>query len=380
MISFFSIGIGVGYALLILFLLVGWIRQKTISTPSEIKTSKFVSVIIPARNEENNILKTLQSIEKQDYLKSDFEIIVIDDASTDLTKKICDDFFNQHHNLQGKVVTLAEIEQNTSPKKRALSHGIALAKGDIIITTDADCEANPHWITAHVQQYEQDVVRFVSGTVIFHPLNNTFDHIQALEFMSLVASGAGAIGNKLPLMCNGANLSFLKSAFDEVGGYLGNTQYASGDDVFLMTKIMQKFGHQAVTFLKNPQALTMTVPKENLSDFLHQRIRWASKSKAYRSFLSIFSAIIVLLMNVQLFFLSIFVFFQPQHIYLLGIAWGLKLSVDFLMLVAFAKFINQQKILWYFLPSQLFVMIYTVTAGFLGIAGKFEWKGREYNN
>lgn len=380
MIPLISIGISIGYVGLILFLFIGWVRQKKRNGAITIKHPVFVSVIIPARNEEANILHTLQSIEKQTYQKVNFEVIIVDDASDDLTKQICEDFFTQHPNLNGKVITIENIAENTAPKKRALNHGIAIAKGEVIITTDADCKAYPQWIEAHVERYEKDHVAFVSGAVIYQPLKTPFDYIQALEFTSLVVSGAGAIGNRLPLMSNGANLSFLKSAFETVGGYSGNTQYASGDDVFLMYKIKQQLGKDKVAFLKHPNALTATTPKERLGDFLQQRIRWASKSKAYRSFFSIFSSVIVLLMNVLLFLLSISCFFYPSLLHLTLMAWSMKMVIDFIIIQSFTTFTRQQNILWYFLPSQLFVMVYTVIVGFLGISGKFEWKGRQYKN
>lgn len=376
MISTLLLLTALAYGLLILYLARGWRRLRP--PPEQVSGNKvLVSVVIPARNEASHLSLLLGDIGRQKYPQPWLEVIVVDDASEDNTAQAARHVM-QEHLTEGQVIVLEEITPNPSPKKRALTEGVRHASGELIITTDADCRVGPQWVHAMVQHARATGAVFISGPVKYAPLTNTFSKVQALEFLSLIGAGAGAIGAGQALMSNGANLAFRRKAFEEVDGYGGNEQYASGDDVFLMMKLQKAFGKDAITFLKDRDAIVNTQPKATWREFMEQRMRWASKTKAYKSFFALFASGTVFLFNLMLLAGIALPFFRPELSGAVLKAWGLKLVVDATLLFSVAGFMKQQHLLWYYIPSQLFVVVYTSLAGFLGMTGKFSWKGRTY--
>src|SRR5690606_24407046 len=115
-----------------------------------------------------------------------------------------------------------------------------------------------------------------SGGVRIRQDGNLFSALQAMEFASLIGSGAATLALGIPVMCNGANLAFRKEAFQQAGGYGDNNHVPTGDDVFLLRRI---FSHdpRSVRFNAFPESVTETEPASTLSEFVRQRIRWASK-------------------------------------------------------------------------------------------------------
>ncbi len=371
--------IAASYLLLIYSLYRGWNQVKTFPKGNDKQVEKVkVSIVVPARDEEKNITTLLNSINEQKYPQPWIEVIIVDDASKDQTANIAGDW-SDGKTIEMKLIRLKDEEANLSPKKRALSEGISYASGDLIITTDADCRVGKNWLATIVSHYLKTEAKMLSGPVRLSPLNNFFSKIQALEFSSLVGSGAGAIGKGHPLMCNGANLAFSKEAFDEVGGYAGNETYASGDDVFLMLKMKETYGSEAICFIKDTEAIVDTPPKAGWKEFINQRTRWASKAKAYKSLFSLFASGVVFLFAVVLFLVTLA--FLAGHISLESFIalWAVKLVTDYIFLLSINRFLNRSYLMRYYFPAQLFAIGYTIIAGFLGNFGSFSWKGRSYN-
>lgn len=377
MISFISILIALSYSFLILGIARGWKKMRTATASSEPLRRVIVSVIIPARNEAGKISSLIKEISNQQYPLTWMEVIVIDDDSDDTTYEEASIEISKSP-MEGEVIHLESTYPNTSPKKRALSTGIERAKGELILTTDADCHAGLLWVKTIVNHYLETKSAFISGPVRQTPLTTVFSKIQALEFLSLVGSGAGAIGAGKALMCNGANLAFRKEDFLRVGGYEGNENYASGDDVFLMMKLQKEMGEQAISFVKSRSAIVDTEAKKSWKEFLRQRTRWASKAKAYRTTFALYASGAVLAFNALLMLSLPGLFFFPGYAQLVMILWGIKLATDATLLFPFTRFMEQQQLLWYFIPAQVFVAFYTSIAGFLGFSKSFSWKGRTF--
>jgi cellulose synthase/poly-beta-1,6-N-acetylglucosamine synthase-like glycosyltransferase len=333
--------------------------------------------VIPARNESGKIGLLLKDIGKQLYPLPWIEVVVVDDDSDDNTNQEATEALDSL-SLEGKVIRLEATGHNPSPKKRALSKGIAEATGELIITTDADCRAGEGWIKTLACYYLETDSSFISGPVRQAPLTTLFSKLQALEFLSLVGSGAGAIGAGKALMSNGANLAFRKEDFWKVGGYEGNENFASGDDVFLMMKLQKEIGDHAISFVKSRSAIVDTEAKKSWKEFLRQRTRWASKAKAYRTTFAIYASGVVLAFNALLMLSLPGLFFFPGYAQLVLILWGIKLATDATLLFPFTRFMGQQQLLWYFIPAQVFVAFYTSIAGFLGFSKSFSWKGRTF--
>ncbi len=377
MTAFFSILIAISYSLLILRIARGWRKIRPAAMQQQPSRKVKVTIVIPARNESGKIGLLIKDIGKQLYPLPWIEVVVVDDDSEDNTYQEAVESLDSL-SLEGKVIRLEATEHNPSPKKRALSKGIAEATGELIITTDADCRAGEGWIKTLVGHYLETGSSIISGPVRQTPLTTLFSKLQALEFLSLVGSGAGAIGAGKALMCNGANLAFRKEDFLKVGGYEGNENYASGDDVFLMMKLQKEIGDHAISFVKSRNAIVDTEAKESWKEFIRQRTRWASKAKAYRTMFALYASGVVLAFNVLLMLSLPGLFFFPGYAQLVLILWGIKLATDATLLFPFTRFIEQHQLMWYFIPAQVFVAFYTSIAGFLGFSKSFAWKGRVY--
>ena len=363
------------YIIIIVWFTFGWFSTNEY-LPLREKHKTKVSVIIPARNEENNIIDCLNDLINQNYPKDLFEIIIIDDDSTDKTKYLVNDFINSHPE---KEILLLSSENTSIPfkgKKQAIKAAVSISRGELIITSDADCRMGKKWILTIASFFESQKVKMIIGPVCFHNDDSVFKKLQNLEFLSLIASGAGATKISHPLMCNGANLAFSKSAYNKVmeKGEIDN--FTSGDDIFLMLKIKDNYGSSTIKFLKNNNAIVYTEAKNTIKEFFYQRIRWVSKSRGYTSLSLIFTSLIIYIFNYLLLVGAILCFFLPQFIPFILILFLIKCIIDLPILYGITKFVKRKRLLLFFLPLQLIYILYISVIGFVGNFLKFEWKGR----
>jgi cellulose synthase/poly-beta-1,6-N-acetylglucosamine synthase-like glycosyltransferase len=341
----------------------------------------FVSIIIAARNEEANIGACIQSIIEQTYPGDKFEVIVTDDHSTDETISVIESFNKKNI----KILHLADFvfEQNiNSYKKKSIETAMQFAKGELIVTTDADCVAPKKWLETLVHFYKQKFPVFVALPVKFNlpaPQDSFFKKLfkifQSLDFMTLQGITGASVFKKVHAMCNGANLAYKKEVFFEVEGFEGIDQLASGDDMLLMQKIQAQYPDE-IAFLKSKEVIVNTAPAETLKDFMNQRIRWASKTGYYNDKKITVVLLLVYLVNAWLLILGIFSFFYLDVFYLFLLSLFIKTLAELFFLFPVAQFFERQRQLWWFLPAQPFHILYTVIAGWLGKFGSYQWKGR----
>jgi len=365
--------VGSCYAIIIIAFNVAWFRLKwwknTITSP----VTK-VTVIIPVRNEEKNIIPCLEKVTTQNYPSSLYEIIVVNDSSTDHTFSLVTKFMlaNSH-----KSISLLNLSQRkTSFKKAAITRAVNITQSDLIITTDADCSMSEGWITAIAGYYEKMKPAMIAGPVCFKNEKGIFNKMQALEFLSLIASGAASIQLGMPTMCNGANLAYERSAFLQAGGYDDDLNYTSGDDIFLLHKM--KAQHKKIAFIKSREAIVETTAQPSLKMFLNQRKRWVSKSRGYTNIATITVALLVLLFNSVIVASLIMSFFFTPFLWLFLEFFIIKSVVDLPVLTGISTFANKKKLMYFYLPLQIIYPLYIVCTGFLGLFGSFEWKERKY--
>lgn len=384
MIWIFAIGIfitGIIYSSLIVFCIRGWKKLPAFKAEQNfIKPKPKFSIIIPARNEEKNISACLQSIVKQHYGPENFEIILVDDFSEDGTVAEVEKAKLSHPNHTIHICQLEKILQAgkyNSYKKLGIEEGIKRSSYDWIITTDADCVRGENWL-AEIAGFiaENEDVKLISAPVKFSYNHTFFERAQALEFSGLIGIGAACLGQKMPTMCNGANLIYSKNAFYAVNGFKGVDELASGDDEFLMHKIAEKWPDD-VKFLKSQSAIVSTPALSSLYAFIQQRKRWASKSSAYASL-----KLKALLIAVYLFYLltlvSLFLgFYNPVYFIILLTGLLLKCIPEWIFLRQLSTFFNQEKLIKYYLPTLLLQTLYVVFIGIYGNFGKYNWKGRQ---
>ncbi|MDR6194977.1 glycosyltransferase [Siphonobacter sp. SORGH_AS_0500] len=356
-----------------LALIKGWLAMPDFSIQNK-PNSLRISVIIPVRNEEKNILLLLKDLENQSFDHEQFEVLVANDNSNDRTAELVS-HFSKECTYALKLLTLTN-EPHSSPKKRAISQALHQSKHEWIVTTDGDCRVGKHWLAAIASFQQQTQARLISGPVTFHDEGKASSRIQIVEFASLIGSAAVAMFWERPNMCNGANLSYSKATFQAVGGFSGNENLASGDDEFLMHKVAARFPGE-VRFVKSTEALVTTEAHQNFRSFYQQRRRWASKWKHYQDWKVSALAIFVFLANVSCIAgVLLFSFNQLSGLVLASMAL-LKFSSEFIFLSLVLRFLGQEKSI---LLIPLVQLIYPFYVCFFGLAAQgkgYEWKGRK---
>ena len=331
------------YSLLIAYYWQSW---KAISDfiPLNTTASTTISIIIPARNEEKNIGQLFQALQNQTYPTELFEVIVVDDHSTDGTAAIVQQFPSV------KLIQLKEDNIN-SYKKKAIETGIAAATGDLIVTTDADCLPGNNWLTTIAAFKTEKQSAFIAAPVVLENNNSLLQIFQTLDFLVLQGITGASVYKNAHSMCNGANLAYEKKAFQEVNGFQGIDNIASGDDMLLMHKIWKQYPDK-VHYLKSKEAIVSTQPMKTWKAFFNQRIRWASKAKSYGDKRIIVVLLLVYLLNLSFLVLSVVGFFCSMYwIFLLGL-WLAKTMVEFPFVYSVASFFNKKSLLKYFLFFQ----------------------------
>ena len=335
------------------------------------------TIIIPARNEEENIRRYLPSILHQNYPKELFEVIVIDDYSTDATADVVAEFQSEYSNL--KLLRLKDILPDVtlnSYKKKAIEKAIEQASGDWIVTTDADCLVNKNWLHCFSGFIMESNPVFVAAPVVFFNDHSFLSVFQSLDFMSLQGITAASVNKGFHSMCNGANLAYKKLMFKEVNGFTGIDNIASGDDMLLMHKIYEK-QPEGVKFLLSEDAIVRTVAMPDWKSFFNQRIRWASKADSYQDKRIFWVLALVYFLNLLLLVIFIAAFFKPVLFVYCLILLVVKTLIELRFMSIVAAFFGEQKLLKWFGLMQPFHITYTVIAGWLGKFGSYHWKGRK---
>ena len=378
------------YVLLILYYWKSWVsipgfKPQTANHKPQTK----ITVIIPARNEEEHIASCLDSICSQSYPKKMFEVLVVDDHSNDSTAAIV----NSYADKNVKLISLKDFipaGEINSYKKKAIEIAITQSSGELIVTTDADCFAKENWLQTIAAFYEEYDPAFIAAPVAIDCSNKFIELFQALDFMTLQGITGASVYKKIHSMCNGANLAYTKKAFTEVGGFAGIDNIASGDDMLLMHKIYKLHPHK-VMFVKSREAIVQTAPVNSVRDFLNQRIRWASKADKYDDKRIFAVLLLVYLVNVLLltlpfaailiktaFSISLYPF---TIVFTILELWAflliIKTIAELIFLMPVSKFFGKRSMLWLFPLMQPFHILYTVIAGCLGKFGSYNWKERK---
>ncbi len=357
------------YAILIFFYFYYWLHTNAFVPGSFPKV--FISVIVAARNEEQNIVALVKSLKEQTYPAEFFEVIIVDDFSTDKTSEKLRPFLNERFYLIQPGSNAIK-----SSKKKAIEAGIKKAQGELIVITDADCLPKKEWLELIVGFQRTNNSVFVAAPVTFKTYASLLSIFQSLDFITLQGITAASVTANVHSMCNGANLAYQRSVFFEVGGFSGIDKLASGDDMLLMYKIWKKYPQQ-VHYLKNDNAIIETEPMPNWTSFFEQRIRWASKATYYKDWRISLVLVFVYLFNVLFFVLLILAILKSFYWWALFIYLVGKLFIETPFVYSVAKFYKQQRLLIYFPCLQPLHITYTVLIGILSRLRTYHWKGRK---
>jgi len=329
----------------------------------------YVSIIVAARNEAENISTLMEALINQNFDMNFAEIIVVNDHSEDETSQIVQRFVEAF-----SFIKLINVDSDWGGKKQALKIGIAAAKGELMVITDADCRMNINWLRTLTSFFFDNKPHMIIAPVVIEAGDSLFSKMQSLEYMSLMAVAAGSAAVGKPTICSAANLAFANSAVN-LADNIFNQQYQSGDDMFLLEYIKQKKGK--IMFLNSFDAIVKTDAKKTISAFVSQRKRWTSKSSGYTDFNIIYSAVLVLLVN-MLIVASYFLFILNTSIsvFLASIVIS-KMGVDYLILNSFTASLKSSKLMHVFIAVQLLYPFYILFIVVSAFSSKTNWKGRK---
>ncbi len=376
------------YLFLIGSFILGFDKVKPYKLEDIPSNTKF-SIIIPFRNEAENLSDLLKSISALKYPNHLYEIIFVNDASEDdsveIIKRVLDSSAERsrstklpNENFTRTDISIIKNERKTnSPKKDAITTAIKQSKYDWIITTDADCVLPNYWLDSFDQCIQKTNAKCIVAPVVY-PIETSFlSKFQLLDILSLQGATIGGFGINKPFLCNGANFGYTKELFNELNGFDGNTNIASGDDIFLLEKAIKKHPKD-VLYLKSEQATVTTKPQPTIKHLISQRIRWAAKTSAYNNWFGKLAGLIVLLMNALIIaslLLSIIGVFNVKiWFYILFI----KFNIDLLLIYKSVVFFNRKDVLKSYLFGFLLYPFFSVYIAFISFFIDYKWKGRRF--
>lgn len=360
------------YAAAALAFMIGLRRR---SRRTDARSFPFVSVVVAARDEADHIADCLTGLIGQTYPADRYEILVVDDGSTDETAHIAAEFAARHTRVRSIAVT--DAFRRMAAKKRPLSEGIRAARGSIILTTDADCDVPPAWISGMVSQFEAGadaVIGFSQVRRAEDPLTLA-ERIQAFDFLVLMSASAGAANLGVPLAASGQNLAYRKSLFERVDGFEEIAHRPSGDDVLLL-QLFRRSGAKIV-FADDPRTFVSTRRAETMAGFWTQRRRWASNA---RNMFALNPVFFVYLANV---FTLCLLFPAALISGIAGTGVGLPLAcfaaktlADVVVVWSGARRFGRTDLLPVLPVWEILQIPYTILVGLFGTFGSFVWKGR----
>ncbi|MBD3289672.1 glycosyltransferase [candidate division KSB1 bacterium] len=335
-----------------------------------------VSVIVAARNEEQNIAACLRALAEQDYPAVNREIIVVDDRSTDGTAEIIHGFIRRYKNI--RLLRIKETPAGIAPKKYAIQQGIRTSENNILLFTDADCVPRRGWIRSIVGYFSDDA-GLVAG---FSPLDRArietiFTKLMCLDSLSLAAVAAGSFGIGFPLTCNARNLAYRKSVYEQVNGFEDIKHLVSGDDDLFLHKVRDNTDWQIKYAVGNESIVSSNAP-QSFGHFMNQRLRHASKGKHYSTPM-IAGLAAVYIFNLLLLLLTILSFWSPHLLKIFIGAFIVKSCSEFILLLKTARLFSFQSYLKYFPVAAILHIPYVTIFGLWGQLGKFQWKGAAYH-
>ncbi len=328
----------------------------------------FVSVIVPSRNEENNIETCIHSLMQTNYPHDRFEIVAVNDRSTDTTGEILNRLSKVYTNL--KIVEISESTANPNLKGKAgaLHRGINESKGEIVMMTDADCVVPKTWIRSISAYFSDDKVGLVAAfTMVKH--ESEFDKIQAIEwiYMHTMASAGVALGK--PLGCFGNNLSIRRSVYDKIGGY-EKIKFSVTEDLALIQAV-HKTGDK-IYYPCSSESSVSTLPCETFAEYISQHRRWAIGGLNLGWVAPVF-----VLSNILIWAAIIIAIFSGNLIWLFAVLF-VRLFGDFSLIMTSIGKLKHEHLQSRILSSILYFMIIELIIPPLLLDKKIVWKGQVF--
>ena len=352
-------------------------RNRDQPTPPE----RQVSVVIAARNEGDNIASCLRRLASQTLPAERFEVVLVDDGSSDGTAKLAKEFARDT-DLRLTILGTAGLPGASGSKKRALSLGVEKTQGEVVLTTDADCRLPPTWAASMARRFDDDAVGMVIGYAGIRRDSGRLGLLggwEAVDFLNLMAAAAAGAGRGRALAASGQSLGFRKAAYDEVGGYSRIMHRGSGDDVLLM-QLIRRTRRWRILFAGDATEQVAHPPSPSLPGLLAKRGRWASNAPFQAVLDPPFFAYLActFAMSATLLAAPVLAWWGAVSWFSVAAAWLAKSAAEGALFARSKQVFQRRDLHWQFLPWTLSQPLYIVAVGLFGALGRFDWKGRSY--
>lgn len=306
-----------------------------------------------------------------------FEVIVVDDQSNDETH----DLLKEIKDPRFTLMRLGVYKKTTikGSKKKAIAYGVNHAKGDVILTTDADCIVPENWLAGMLSYFSDPNLHLLCGPVRISSPKRFLEYLQALDFSANGYINAAGLQSKSHDLCNGANLAYRTKSFLENEVYDDNYDISSGDDVFLLQKFRTKMP-QGIQFAKNPELIVETQPLSSMAAFFQQRMRWAGKISHMQSTRLKFLSAWVWLQRLFLPLSLAYSLVHKQYLFteILLASLLIQWIADYLLQVNANRFYKSGSWKAWFLPVEIVHGFYFILVGVLSwLPMETNWKGRK---
>lgn len=362
------------YSVTLWQLIAGYQKIKTFHPQNTTPKTHF-SIVVPFRNEAENLPRLLQSVHELNYPLELFEIILVDDASEDTSQQIIYQW-RMNHGLY-HVTLLENIRRSGSPKKDAIGRAVPIAKGSWILTTDADCILPQEWLMTLDDYIQKEQPEMIAAPVIYERARGFLGQFQQLDLASLQAVTMGSFGLGLGFMANAANLGYTKNLFQQLGGFEGSLSQPGGDDVFLLQKAVAQCPGK-IHYLKAKQAIVKTQTEQSWSKLLSQRIRWAAKATDYKSIFGRDLALMTFAANLALLLAAVLGSLGWISLEMTAAIWLVKVVTDYAMTTQAHGFLTG-KSMWLWIPASVLYPLFATLVALVSLTGKYRWKGRTYS-
>ncbi len=357
------------FLLRILFMVIGSGRERANSNNTIPIVLPNVSVVVSARNEENNIRRCILSIAKSDYDIKKYTIIAVNDRSSDKTGEILEELASIIPNL--KIIHIKEDKQkgNLKGKAGALHKAFVSSDADIFMVTDADCIVHTNWISSIITEFQDKEIAIVPSFTLING-QRFFDKIQAVEWVYMHTMASAGVNWNLPLGCYGNNVSIDAKKYFEIGGYEA-INFSVTEDLALLQALLNN-GYKA-HYKCSYKTVVQTLPEKTFYDYFNQHRRWAigGLGLGWKAYVFVATAVFIWIG------LLITAFEQNWTGFISILA--IRILGDFAVILPSMIKLKHMKLIHWVVPSIVFFLIMELVAPFMIINKKVEWKGQVFN-
>ncbi|AWW29882.1 hypothetical protein DN752_06985 [Echinicola strongylocentroti] len=357
------------YLLVLVLLSSKWKRPKATKMAVEGGVDYPVSLLVPFRNEKENLPGLLQNLANLSY--PNLQVILINDHSEDGSDTLARQWIEAEKKSNFKLVDSQGVG-----KKAAMEHGVVMANANIILTTDADCALPADWVQNMLRAFDDPKVQMVAGPVVSSANGGVFEYFQQIEWASILLMTNFFFRTRKPIMCSAANMGYRKEAFYHLGGYQGNSGQMSGDDSYLLEKMLKRFGHQSIRYVTASKVLVKTKPSSGWRVFLNQRSRWASKWNKHQFLGNAIGAVASIGFSLVSIGTVILLFGGGGFVVMFAIYWFLKIIFEYFSLNKVLKTYQVKPPMTSFVFASFCHPVYVLGVAFASFFVPSKWRGR----